>query len=89
MHRDYNNDSDAGGCPKYNDTDFFDDDDNAAKEDLDIRVDYNSNYNTNEIEVDIIEDTDNCYITKIDDGHTERIKCGTIDKTSKLKKEEK
>jgi hypothetical protein len=66
MDGDYNDESDIGDDPKYNDSDLEDDDD-AANEDIDETTNCDSGYNTNEIEVIIIENMDTYYNTKIDE----------------------
>jgi hypothetical protein len=65
-NEDYNNDSDTSDSPKYDNSDLFKDDNNATNEDIDETTNYNSGYNTNKIEVTIIEDIDSYYTTKID-----------------------
>jgi hypothetical protein len=59
-NEDYDDDSDAGDGPEY-------DDDDATDEDTDETTDRDSGYNTDEIEITMTEDTDSCYNTKIDE----------------------
>jgi len=66
MNRDYDNESDIGDDPKYDDSDLEDDDD-AADKDTDKITNHDSGYNTNEMEVTMTENTDTCYNTKIDE----------------------
>jgi hypothetical protein len=63
--RDYDNESDIGDDPEYDDNDLEDDND-ADDKDTDETADHNSGYNTDEIEVTMTENTDICYNTKID-----------------------
>lgn len=61
---DYNNKSNAGNNPEYNNSDCFEDNNNTADDNIDKTADCNSSYNIDKTEVTITEDTDNCYKTK-------------------------
>jgi hypothetical protein len=61
-HEDYDDESDAGDDPEYYDEDLFEDDNSAAaNDDIDENSDSNSSCDTDEIDVTMIEEIDNCY----------------------------
>jgi hypothetical protein len=66
--KDYDNKSDASDSPKFDVDDFFDSNDEAVDEGINKDTSYNSSYGTEETDVTMTEDANNCYTAKADES---------------------
>jgi len=65
---DYDDESDAGDGPEYDEADLFDNDDDTVDEDRDESADHDSGYSSAGTDVTTTEGTDDCYTTEVDES---------------------